>query len=215
MAGRPRREDWRAWLEPGAPEPRLLTGDELLATAERLGIKVDARDLRYWAAEGVLPGPVRRRHHGATRALYPRWLVDLIYHLRRYQDEGFTLAQLAPRLRAEARHLQRDPFGAYGRPLGEEPDPTTPAPFADFLRQYLDQRPAEPIGYPFTPGHLSDEGERELATTLGIVAQVYREMEGIAATSAQIRLLDDAGREVLAFTLPLRRFDPEPQGGSK
>ncbi len=212
MAGQPRREDWRAWQEPGAPEPRLLTTDELLATAERLGIKVDARDLRYWAAEGVLPGPVRRRHNGATRALYPRWMVDLIYHLRRYQDEGFTLARLAPRLRASARHLQQNPFTAY-LAAGEEPNPTSPPNFADFARWYFDQRPVEPLGYPFTPGHLSDESARQLASTLGIVAAVYRETEGITATTAQIRLLDEAGREALAFTLPLRHFDPLPEPG--
>ncbi len=127
--GEGKRETWEAWQAPGAPPPRLLTRAELLALAERVGLAVDERTLRYWESLGLLPGPVRRRHQGATRAIYPAWQLPLIFLVRLSQAMGETLDQIAPHLRAEAQHLSRL------FPAGAPPSASTP----DDLREWLNQ----------------------------------------------------------------------------
>ncbi len=111
-------EDWRRWRTDGwlpcdalppAPE-ELITSDQLLAKMERLGPAVNRRTLRNWEHAGVLPAPIRRRWGGATRGLYPRWTVDLIWILMRHRDAGLRLADLPDLMRAEAHALARHPF---------------------------------------------------------------------------------------------------------
>src|SRR5687768_14743350 len=71
---KPRRETWRDWMPPDAPEPELLTEADLLAFVNAAGIPVASADLRSWQAAGAIPNGTRRRAGGTTEALYPRWM---------------------------------------------------------------------------------------------------------------------------------------------
>jgi DNA-binding transcriptional MerR regulator len=96
------KETWLDWVPASEPDTPVLTRGELLASLERLGPQVSERQLRFWEAEGVLPGPVRRRHNGATRALYPAWMPLLVCDLRICQLRGYSLCQLPSIMRARA-----------------------------------------------------------------------------------------------------------------
>ena len=97
-----RRETWREWV-PDDADPVLITRAELLAKAERLGLKLDYSTLRYWEAERVIPAPVVEKNGLPGR--YPWWMIDLVYQIRRMQDEGLTLDTIRRRVRAEAPFL--------------------------------------------------------------------------------------------------------------
>ncbi len=93
------RDAWHAWMEGAVGNTSdLITRDELVHRLAAEGIEVAPNDFRYWQTEGALPRPVKRWHNGATRALYPVWMVDVVRHLRRLQAEGYTLRYLGPRL---------------------------------------------------------------------------------------------------------------------
>jgi DNA-binding transcriptional MerR regulator len=103
VSTRPKRTTWRDWLPPGAPEPaRLLTRDEVVRWLGEAGVAVTANDLRFWEQEGVLPHPVRQGHRGATRAVYPDWIVPLVERLRELQGQGKSLREIARVLRPSA-----------------------------------------------------------------------------------------------------------------
>ena len=103
---KPARETWRDWLPPDAPEPELLTREQLVARLREAGIDADVSDLRYWEYHGILPRPVRQRHDGATRAVYPDWFVWLVGLLREYQGrDNKSLQEIGPALRFAARFL--------------------------------------------------------------------------------------------------------------
>jgi len=97
------KASWRDWLPEGAPEPpddQLITRAELL---ERLrGVfrtNLSERTLQLWEAAGILPGPVRRWHDGATRALYPMWIVYLAAIAEIDRPGGLSAAALAEKTR--------------------------------------------------------------------------------------------------------------------
>ncbi len=208
---KPKRQTWRDWT-PGAPEPQLLTRDELLAAAERLHIAADERSLRYWESPGVgvLPGPIQRRHRGKTRALYPHWMVDLIYKLHRYRDQGFTLKELPDRMRAEARRIAHDP------PLwrfipGEGARNPLEAFLADFYAD-LQEPPREPVGHPFLPVEPTPTLRRRLTSAAGVLAAVLGETDGITIARAELRLTDTHGRTI-DIPIPLPDPDADPAEG--
>lgn len=95
-----KRETWQQWQAPGVIEPPLVTREELLNTLDRLGLNdINERALRFWETKGVIPTPVRRRFNGATRALYPLWMVNLVFSLRHLQSRGFALDALPLQMR--------------------------------------------------------------------------------------------------------------------
>lgn len=106
---RPPKETWLEWIRelvPNFDEASLdyITIDALIEEVkkhvDREDDWVDAVTIRYWQRQGLLPYPVKRRHEGATRSLYPDPAATvLIVHLRRLQREGYTLEQIAQRLR--------------------------------------------------------------------------------------------------------------------
>ncbi len=93
---------WRDWMPAGAPEPDLLSHDELVHELHQREIDVTPATLEHWRRNGVIPRPIRRRHQGNTRPVYPGWLVDAIVQLRELQDAGRSLEQIAPIMRARA-----------------------------------------------------------------------------------------------------------------
>ncbi len=103
--GRPARETWEQWQAPNASAPELLTRDELLKVLNEFGFDVSTSDLRFWEYRGVLPPPVRRKHAGAVRAVYPHWYPALVYLLRTMQNFGWKLEELAPLMRQQAERV--------------------------------------------------------------------------------------------------------------
>lgn len=94
------RETWDDWLPPDGPaDDRQLTRDELVAELRAFGVDVDADDFRFWESAGVLPRPIRRWYRGATRTMYPTIAINAVMELRELQKRGYTLKQIAPRLR--------------------------------------------------------------------------------------------------------------------
>ncbi len=64
---KPKRETWRDWMSPEAPEPtELLSRDELVNQLRQEGIKVSAADLRNWQDDGIVPYGIRRWYQGIT-----------------------------------------------------------------------------------------------------------------------------------------------------
>lgn len=103
------RESWSHWF-PDADEDEQGTIEDLLAYLKRIDRPdVSADNIRFWQKVGVIPAPVKRWHNNATRALYPVTHVALVIdELLELQERGYTLQQIAPRLRAYAASM-RDP----------------------------------------------------------------------------------------------------------
>ena len=78
-------------MNPGDPEPPLLTKDEFIEKLSAWGIDVNYRNLEDWQLKGAIPYPVRRRHDGATRAMYPEWMLPMVTRLKQILDEGSSL----------------------------------------------------------------------------------------------------------------------------
>ena len=96
---KPKRQTWQDWR----PEDRnlapsdLLTRDQLIQHLTDKGIRVSVDDIRNWQGAGLIPYGIRRRHEGATRTLYPPWMVDLLRLLRVLQGQGMRLNDAATR----------------------------------------------------------------------------------------------------------------------
>lgn len=102
VEGAAKNATWRDWMPAGAPDPDLLSHDELVHELHEREIDVTPATLEHWRRNGVIPRPIRRRHQGNTRPVYPGWLVDAIVQLRELQDAGRSLEQIAPIMRARA-----------------------------------------------------------------------------------------------------------------
>ncbi len=207
---KPKRQTWRDWT-PGLLEPEeLITRDQVLATLERLGLRdISERTLRYWEDHGVLPAPIQRRHLGKTRALYPWWMVDLVWRLKRYQDKDFALAELPEPMRAEARDLaleskppRRLHPADYAAPTVDLPDDSPLAAYlakfhADIIDPWIaawNTPPEDPTGYPFAPLPVPPRLDRDLAVLVSALAY-GAELVGFTATGATIVLTDRHGRQ--------------------
>ncbi len=106
--GKTNGQTWRDLLPEEArdiPAADLFTRAQLSEALARVNIKVSPEDLRYWEREGILPRGVRQWHDGASRSVYPGWYANLIFHLRKLQQRGYTLEQIRRRIEAHARLL--------------------------------------------------------------------------------------------------------------
>ncbi len=197
MAGRPRREDWRAWQAEDAPEPPLWTRAEVLAAAERLGVAppVDERTLRYWEGQGVVPRGERRGPAGHEQVFYPWWTVDLLAIVRRYQRARYKLAQLPPLMRLEARRLSRDslPRRREGEEVGK----------ARRFSAYSAPGAAGPLREPLGPPsqdpaqHLQDPLDKArgaLRDTVTSLATIHRLADGVTIEAAELHLRASTGQ---------------------
>ncbi len=173
---KPKQETWRDWMPEGAKEPEeLLTREEIAARLADLGIVVKPRELIYWHTAGVLPYPVKRRHAGATRALYPDWYVPLIRELLTLKREGYKLPEIAGRLRTHARLML-----AY-----DNPAPLTPVDREAWTNRSQD------LG-----SQIQDLGPKILA-----VARSHEHITGTRIAAVEIRFIDDRGFP-LTYTFP-------------
>ncbi len=104
-----KQETWADWF-PDAEPKRTIDG--LIELLEHMGVDCDATTLRYWQTKGVLPHPVKRWTGASTQALYPTIAAVFIAELRELQQRGFTLDEIAARLRGHAATMREpDPIG--------------------------------------------------------------------------------------------------------
>jgi DNA-binding transcriptional MerR regulator len=112
------RITWRDWQPPGTPDPdELMTREEFVARLNDLAVDVAESDLRYWEGLGILPRGIRKRRNKVTRVYYPRWLMASVELLRTLQGFGWSLQDIAPRLRATAAEAVQVANETAGKPL--------------------------------------------------------------------------------------------------
>jgi DNA-binding transcriptional MerR regulator len=114
-------------------EEGLLTIDELAAAA---GMTV--RTVRFYAAKGLLPAPIRKGRVGYYGSAH-RLRLDLV---RELQGHGYALAGIE-------RHLSRIPIDATGDELAvyrARLMPWEPEPAEEFDRAGLERRAGQPLG---------------------------------------------------------------------
>lgn len=93
------RQTWLDWLDPNEPEPtELYTREQIAEMASGID-PVTGEDLRYWEYQGILPRSIRRRHEGATRAVYPAWYANLAMQVRRLQRQSLSLEDIRSQIR--------------------------------------------------------------------------------------------------------------------
>lgn len=91
---KPKHPTWRDWMPDGAPEPEVLSRDELLEALEANGVNLTASGLNYYRQKGVIPRPVHQRYQGKTQAVYPAWMIQAIVHAKKLQAMGKTLEEI-------------------------------------------------------------------------------------------------------------------------
>ncbi len=166
------KETWIDWVPPEGREEALLdaeplrTRDELIADLEQIRVHATARDLIHWQTHGVIPYPQVKRHQGATRALYPQWMVGVIRMLRDLQGQGYKLREIGPILRGHVYHLFTLP-------------PRSPRE-----QQRHDRRVAKRALYPLLD---------EINIRIRSLARIQERLHGGKIIRAELRLLDDKG----------------------
>jgi len=84
---------WREWIPEGIPEPyddELISRDTLLNQLREYNVGISPRTLQRWEGLGLIPGPVRKWHDGATRALYAPWVVNVVIVVNAAKVRGDT-----------------------------------------------------------------------------------------------------------------------------
>jgi DNA-binding transcriptional MerR regulator len=182
------RETWIDWVPDEGREDALLdaepmlTRDELVAELEQLDIAVTARDLIHWQTVGAIPYPHRRRHKGATRGVYPQWMINTIHQLRSLQEQGYKLREIGPLLR----HNTYVTFTPY---------PKTPRQ----QRQH-DKRMARRAFFPLVD---------ELDPRIRSFARVHERIHGGHVVHAEMSLIDDQGQRH-TYLFPTGDTESEP-----
>ncbi|WP_063024219.1 hypothetical protein [Nocardia niwae] len=71
--------------------PELVTKSELIAAVRKQGLRLTARQLTFYATEGLVPHSVRV---GSRAGAYPRIVVDLMTWILRARDIGVSIEAL-------------------------------------------------------------------------------------------------------------------------
>ena len=179
-------ETWFDWMPPEGREDALLdaepllTRDELIAELKKLGVEATPRDFNLWQQRGALPSPLRRRHKGATRAVYPRWMIGLVVKLRDFQGDGRKLREIGP--------ILRDHVSFMFSPPSREPR----------QQEAHDRRVARSQLFP-----LWDELDVRIAS----LARIRETLRGVKITKAELHLIDDQGKTHIIY--PFFTHEPE------
>lgn len=86
-------------MVPGQRAHHLITREELSEEIASYGKKMTPNDLRYWESQGVIPRSIKKRHKGATRAVYPDWMTNVVLFGRILQERGESLEEIAETLK--------------------------------------------------------------------------------------------------------------------
>ena len=138
------KESWRDWTPDGYPEPdddELITREQLIDELNRANVKMTARNLRHWEALGILPGPIRRHHEGATRALYAPWVVRLATIAAAAKTFGSSPEKLGREMRETARTVIVQ-VALRKQAATDERIRDAVKALADRYEEYLGERPA-------------------------------------------------------------------------
>lgn len=81
-----------------AGPPWLLTREELVDELQHAQIDVSGRQIQRWVSAGVLPKPIRQVPRSGpgnkAKALYPQWLLYVLFDLHHQAPPGATMAEL-------------------------------------------------------------------------------------------------------------------------
>jgi hypothetical protein len=147
--------------------------------------------------------------------MYPTWFIDLIFKLRKLQNDGLSLKELPSILRAEAQRLSREAV-AKGHPSASWPlEPENdlsilrkymddPSPFWQALRSYaITSSPLpSPAITPKDPIYVTPQMFVELVGIVEALAQFYAG-RGITIERAALQLSDRHGRDLPSFDIPV------------
>ena len=93
---------WPGWYPRDVELPtddELIGRDEMLTRLRQHNVDISARTLGRWEAQGMVPRPIRKRHEGATRAVYPAWVASfaVLVHVSLQRGESVDhVARNAP-----------------------------------------------------------------------------------------------------------------------
>jgi len=165
------RESWADW----APDTgTLLTRQELVDALRALGVPVTERTIMYWEKVGALPRSVRRRYRGATRVVYPDWLVPL--------------AARIPGLMRD--HIPLHEIGAHLRPDGNAMTVAGPgrATASGGIATMTGTR-----SVPATANIAVEPSDADLEPVLAWLARRYQQASGFAVARVKIQITDSGG----------------------
>lgn len=138
------KQTWRDWLPEDEEEPaddELITRGELLEHLRAAHVDISERTLQLWEAAGVIPGPIRRWHNGATRALYAPWVVYLAILAELGRSGGHSTEAVATHTKSAVRAAIHR-VDVWTWPAMREGIPAALEAFADRYEQAMGERPA-------------------------------------------------------------------------
>lgn len=204
---RPKKATWVDWVKDGAPNPKpedLITRDEMIDRLHEAGVPITTRELRYWEAEGALPRPVRRAHTGATRAVYPNWVLALVPRARALRHQGVPLPEIGVHLRLMLR-------GEEGARKAKQDLLFWSAPALTIHRSAYEVDPNDPAAWESTREAVQTSlgfPTGDLGTILDDLARDHRVATGKTIASIDIVFRDEEGRALATMTRYPDEADP-------
>jgi len=80
-------------------ETPYLTSEEVLEEADKIGLELAERKLKYYVTLGIIPKPVRNpqdrsKTYDGRVAYFPHEIIQRLAKIKELQDSGFTLVQI-------------------------------------------------------------------------------------------------------------------------
>lgn len=106
MTERVRWHEWQRRFAPGIPPiEATISTDELLSELARRGAVTNRGQIKSWQHLGIVPQATRRRHDGATRAIFPPWMVGVLVILCKMRRDGCSLDLIRSVLESQATRI--------------------------------------------------------------------------------------------------------------
>ncbi len=188
MMNKPQKSSIQVTSLPNPPRwdisgpPYRYTREELLDILKTAGYELSDRQLRSWAAQGLIPRPERRLPPGATdgvaRAIYPKYTLAVLLSLLQHARDGATIGELkalAPKYEDLFRSQPED-----------EPSSISNPPIVHISASR--GRIAQPLTW--------KRGNRALERAITSYAEQYEKRRGVALTEAVLTLRTADGEEV-------------------
>ncbi len=83
----------------------LLTSEQVVAEARKLGVEISQRTLKFYVSQGLLPHPERHPSDSVDKRVlfFPARVLGILAEIRRLQESGLTLQQIRRYLAGNAR----------------------------------------------------------------------------------------------------------------